>query len=74
MSLYTLPNKGYFLILFAPKDMALEKNQAKRSTFKNKLFTFWIILATAISSQLLGILGNLGISFREEGVNDLYNL
>lgn len=54
--------------------MALEKNQAKRSTFKNKLFTFWIIMATAISSQLLGILGNLGISFREEGVNDLYNL
>lgn len=40
LSLYMLTNKGYFLILFAPNDTALEENQAKNSIFKNKLFTF----------------------------------
>lgn len=41
MSLYTFTNRGYFLILFVPKDMALE-NQTKNYIFKNKLFRFWV--------------------------------
>ena len=43
LSLYMLTNKGYFLILFAPNDTALEENQAENPIFKNKLFTFWVI-------------------------------
>ena len=43
LSLYMLTNKGYFLILFAPNNTALEENQAENPIFKNKLFTFWVI-------------------------------
>lgn len=41
-SLYMFTNRGCFLILFVPKDMALEENQTKNYIVKNKLFRFWV--------------------------------
>lgn len=38
-----LTNKSYFLILVAPKGMALKENHIKNSIFKNQFFTFWVI-------------------------------
>lgn len=70
---YMLTYKAYFLILFAPKDIALEENQAKNSIFKNKLFSFWVIHGYCYFS-LLCIVGDLGSSFREEGMNDYINV
>lgn len=74
MSFYKLFNKGYFLILVPPKVLTLGKNNAKKkSIFKISYSYLGSHLAIPISRYLLGILGNLASSFREEGVKDYRN-
>lgn len=51
LSFYILINKGYFLILVAPKDMALEENHANNSILKISNSHFGSHKATAISSH-----------------------
>lgn len=46
--------------------------QKKKSIFKNQLFTSGVTFGHSYFS-LLGILGNLASSFREEGVKDYRN-
>ena len=74
MSFYKLLNKGYFLILVPPKVLTLGKNNAKKNlSLKISYSYLGSHLAIPISRYLLGILGNLASSFREEGVKDYRN-
>lgn len=74
MSFYKLFNKGYFLILVPPKVLTLGKNNAKKNlSLKISYSYLGSHLAIPISRYLLGILGNLASSFREEGVKDYRN-
>lgn len=74
MSFYKLFNKGYFLILVPPKVLTLGKNNAKKNlSLKISYSYLGSHLAIPISHYLLGILGNLASSFREEGVKDYRN-
>lgn len=73
LSFYKLLNKGYFLILVPPKVLTLEKNNAKKNLSLKISYSHLGITFGHSYFSLLGILGNLASSFREEGVKDYRN-